>query len=273
MKTLLCLTILVFFSANICFSQTNSAKRLTNEAGGYSFVEPENFTSEKNDEGFAFANQSKTILLLVKNHNFQNFLKFSEQANIEKDGFQMVGKIQDLGGESKTFRVTKQTPQGWLVVDTFVMFSPFGGGTLIVAFSDTANAEPAFNSALKISRSLTFTKPQTSALALQIKTLLGGKHLLYLYTGNGYSERTDIYLCSSGEFVFRNDASSSSALGTGAIAGNGDGRWTISNNANSLILQFNNGRTNEYVLSARQASNEIGLNGKRFFVTNQNLCR
>ena len=51
------------------------------------------------------------------------------------------------------------------------------------------------------------------------------------------------------------------------------GTWTISPNGAKLILSFQNGGTVEYQISKRQASNEIGLNGKRFFVQSQDKCR
>ena len=121
---------------------------------------------------------------------------------------------------------------------------------------------------------MTFTKPQTSEGASQWQTFLRGKHLLYLFTASGFSERTDIYLCSSGGFFYRSDSSSLSNNGSGVVGANSDGKWKIlPSSGGSLILQFGNGTVREYKISRRQAGNEIGLNGNRYFVQTQKECR
>ncbi len=113
-----------------------------------------------------------------------------------------------------------------------------------------------------------------SEAAGQWQTLLRGKHLIYLYTASGFSERTDIYLCASGRFFYRSDSSSLSNNGSGVVGANSEGNWEISpGGGGSLILQFGNGTTRQYKLSRRQAGNEIGLNGNRYFVQTQNECR
>lgn len=267
--------LLIFWQADFNYSQNTTQKQLKDAASGYSFSLSSDFESKQSEEGFVAANSKKTVLFVIKPHNFQDFQKFADQANLGKDGFSIVGKIQDLDKQNRTFRASKQTPQGLLVTDTFVLFSPFGGGLLIVAFSDAANSQNAFEQGLKISKSVVFSKPVASELVSQLQNLFRGKHLLYLYTASGFSERTDIYLCPSGSFIYRTDSSSLSANGSGITAANADGNWkivTLGSNA-SLFLQFNNGTIREYKISKRQANNEIGLNGNRYFVQNHNVCR
>ncbi len=268
------LSLLILTLAASGFSQPKQTeKRLSDTSGGYSFAAPTGFDSSQNEEGFGLVNTEKTVVIAVKNHNFKSFQEFSEQSNLEKDGFSLVGKVQDFGDKGKTFLVAKQTAQGILLADTFVLFSPYGGGALIVSFSDKANNQKGFQAAMQIAKSVTFAKPQTSEAANQWQTFLSGKHLTYLYTASGFSERTDIYLCSSGEFSYRSDSSSLSNNGSGVVGANSVGNWKISPSGTSLILQFSNGAAREYKISRRQASNEIGLNGNRYFVQPQNECR
>ena len=265
---------LIVLLVNTALSQTKqSEKRLTDTGGGYSFAPPSYFASQQSDEGFGLVNTEKTVVIAVKNHNFNSFEEFAAQSNLEKDGFALVGKVQNFGEKGKTFLVVKQTPQGSLMADTFVLFSPFGGGVLIVAFSDKDNNQKGFLAALQIAKSVAYIKPQISEMASQWQTFLSGRHLLYLYSSSGFSERTDIYLCSSGGFIYRNDSSSLSNNGSGVIGANSDGNWKISANGGSLILQFRNGSTKEYKISRRQVNSEIGLNGNRYFVQTQNVCR
>lgn len=266
---------MILLAPTPAFSQGGLAEtQTTDENSGYSFTVPKEFKAQKSGGGFALVNTAQTVLIVVKGHDFQTMKEFDAQSNFERDGLTPVGRVQDVGDKGKYFRVTKQTAQGLGIVDTFVMFSPFGGGTLIVALSDTANHKDAFQAGLQVAESITFTKRQTSSAETQWETLLRGKHLLYLYTGNGYSERRDIYLCPSGEFYFQSNTLSNSSTGSGVLASNSDGRWKISErDAVMLTLQFNNGRVNEYRITRRQAGNEIGLNGNRYFVQTQNRCR
>jgi hypothetical protein len=265
--------LIVLFVTSVSSQTKQTEKRLSDSSGGYSFASPSDFVSQQNEEGFGLVNTEKTVIIAVKNHNFNSFEEFAAQSNLEKDGFALVGKVQDYGEKGKTFLVAKQTPQGSLMADTFVLFSPFGGGVLIVAFSDKNNNQKGFQAALQIAKSVAYARPETSETANQWQTFLSGKHLLYLYSASGFSERTDIYLCPSGEFIYRTDSSSLSSNGSGVVGANSDGRWKISTNGTSLILQFRNGSTKEYKISRRQQSGEIGLNGNRYFVQTQNACR
>lgn len=269
------LSFLILASVNSVRSQSDETeKRLSDTTGGYSFNAPSGFDSEQNDEGFGLINKDKTLVIVVKNHDFKSFEEFSAQSNLEKDGFTLVGEVQNFGDKGKAFLVAKKTAEGVLMVDTFVLFSPHGGGALIVSFSDKDNNQKGFQSALQIARSVTFTKPQMSEAASQWQTLLRGKHLLYLYTASGFSERTDIYLCPSGKFFYRSDSSSLSNNGSGVVGASSDGDWKISpGGGGSLILRFGNGTVRQYKISRRQVANEIGLNGNRYFVQTQNECR
>lgn len=243
---------------------------------GYSFEHPSDLNSTRSEGGHALVDQKQTMLILVKSHNNRDFEQFAASANLEADGLTLVGSPQQIQGGT-SFRTSKNTPQGMAIVDTFVVFSPFGGGAIVVALSDVQNAEASFKAGYNVAMSLKFKKAEVSAKADQVRNVLGGKHLLYLYTGSGYSERTDIYLCKSGT------AYRSSDLG-GFTPGNVDGpsaaaysrnqgTWRISPDGNTLIIVMNNGATSQYKITPRQAGNEIALNGNRYFVKEHNVCR
>ncbi len=144
---------------------------------------------------------------------------------------------------------------------------------MFVAMSETDKANTAFQKALEISKTARFSKPQQSEAASEWQNFLRGKHLLYLYTANGFSTRKDIYLCSNGTFRSNSGDSSISINGTVATSGNSSGTWRVSSAGGArLILNFNSGGVAEYELSTRQASNEIGLNGARYFVKSDSGC-
>lgn len=267
--------ILCAVNINSAFAQNKQTeKRLSDTAGGYDFAVPAGFSAKQTEEGFGLVNTAQTVVIAVKSHEFKSFEEFFAQSNLKNDGFSLVGKVQDVGETGKTFLAAKQTAQDVLLVNTLILFSPYGGGALIVSFSDQDNNQKGFQTVLQIAEGMTFAKSAKSASANAWQTFLSGKQLIYLYTSSGFSERTDIYLCASGGFFYRRDSSSLSSNGSGVIGASSDGNWKISsNNGGNLLLQFRSGTVREYKISRRQAGNEIGLNGNRYFVKTQNECR
>ncbi|NDD30928.1 MAG: hypothetical protein EB084_21945, partial [Proteobacteria bacterium] len=176
-----------------------------------------------------------------------------------------------LGGSDRSFRAARQTDEGWVLADTFVRFSPYGGGVVVVVISKEQNAAAGYYQGYGIAQRLQFAQAQAAPVASQgsgLAAALSGKHLLYLYTGNGYSERKDLYLYRNGQFVYRADASSLSMNGSGAVAGGSDGQWTVSGDG-QLVLQFNSGSVSRFTVTPGNAGNEIKLNGMRVFVLSE----
>jgi hypothetical protein len=272
MNLKLILTVLVFVAA----SSAQQNRRLSSDSDGYSFVPPAEWRSNASTEGFAFVNPSQAILIAVKAHPYKDFAAFAADANLERDGLELVGKPQEVRG-GQIFRTVKRSPQGMAVIDTAVVFSSNGGGVVVVSIADEANAVTGFNTAAAIANTIEFFQPKVSAVAEKVRSLLAGKKLLYLYTGNGYSERKDVVLCSKGVFYQSLDMggfSSGNVDGPSfAATGGKRGRWSISADGSKLVMAFDTAGTAQYTLSARQASNEIGLNGQRWFVQSQNVCR
>lgn len=264
MKNALIITLLLAISAA---AQT----KLGSDAEGYSFTVPRGWLSESSADGFAVGNPIKTIVIAVKGHTYANFQAFAADANLERDGLTLVGEPKEITG-GYYFRTTKDG----LIIDSFVVFSS-NGGALAVGFAKGSDAVTSLNTASAIANSFVFTKPKVSAVAGQVRNILAGKHLMFLYTASGYSERKDIYLCSSGTFYQSTNKGGFSPGDVGGpsfgASGGKTGTWSISANGQKLLLRFQQGGSAEYQLTARGANNEIGMNGQRWFVKIQNQCR
>lgn len=242
-----------------------SAQTTVDDPAGFRVQVPAGYQVQQDASG-TVCSDGNTIVV-VKSHAYGNFESFAQNANLQQDGFTLVGEVQSLNGTDRHFRASKPNPQGgYLIADTFVRFSPHGGGCMIVALSSSEQAERGFYAAQEVSKGVVFS--QAAGAGNVWETALAGKHLLYLYTGNGYSERFDLYLFANRTFSTRSDTSSVSMNGSGATAGGGEGSWRISP-AGQLVLSYHNGSQQVYQLAPRQASNEVSLNGKRFFVTTQ----
>jgi hypothetical protein len=254
----------LIFSALLWASPVLAQGQPITHPAGFSTSAPADFQLTHDATKAVAVNAQKTIMVVVTNHNYSNFESFCAGAQLAKDGFAVVGEVRNLNATDRSFRAARPTETGYVLADTFVSFSPYGGGSLIVAISDERNADAAYLTAHQMASQLSFSRPQIDTLWNQA---LSGKHLVYLYTGNGYSERQDLFLHSNGTFQRRNDASSASQNGTGALAGGAQGTWQILSGG-QLVLRGQDGSLSQVQLSQGNASNEIRLNGRRFFVLN-----
>lgn len=255
-----------FLSLALCGALAGglSAQTVVEDPNGLRITIPADFRVEKQPTGTVCTDNK--CIVVVKTHSYSNFEAFAADANLANDGFTLVGDIRELNSTDRHFRAGKQNPDGtYLVADTFVRFSPQGGGSVVVALSSPDNSEQAYYRGQEISNSVAFTSPASGGVWEQA---LRGKHLVYLYTGNGYSERFDLYLFQNGTFSTRSDMTSVSQNGSGAAAGGGEGTWRATPSG-QLVLSYHNGNSQVYQLAARQAGNEVSLNGKRFFVLSQ----
>ena len=244
------------------------------QAGGFSFTAPAGWAA-KRDLSWALIAPTGDTVVLVTTHNYNDFDSAVRDTKLSEG--EVAGTPQDLKGGGKTVRVTKQTPQGIGVIDLFILFSPQGGGVLVTALSDSKNAEAAFYAGRDISSSVTFERNTSSPAAAAGSgwtSRLSGKHLLYLYSGNGYFEEKHIYLCSSGMFYQSTGSGGftpgNSDGGSFAARGGKRGNWSVSGSV--LILQFQDGSVGQYDLTQRQERNEIGMNGRRYFVQSNANC-
>jgi hypothetical protein len=245
-----------------------------NSADGYSFNALKGWTKKDGDGGFVLVNPAQTIIIAVKSHHYKDFKAFMADANLEGDGLKQIGEAINVNESTKYFRAARRTDQGVLVVDTLVLFSLYGGGLAIASLTDDKNAENGLKAAAEVAKTVLFSKPQTSTAGSEWQTFLRGKQLIYFYTGNGYSERRDIWLCPSGNFYMTFDGSSLSNIGSGVVSANNRGTWRAVNSGGShqLILQFQNGQMRRYNLSRRQTAGEISLDNSRYFVKSHNEC-
>ncbi|MEP7075054.1 MAG: hypothetical protein ABI878_04525 [Acidobacteriota bacterium] len=257
-----------------CFAQ-GVEERLSDISSGFSFQPPSGWTSDRAEHGFSFVNRDKTILLAVRPHRYNTFEAAVKDTKLD-EGTTIVMAPQDLKNGGKFVRLAKQTAGRVAVVDIFVLFSPSGGGVTIIGLSDEKNAIESVNAAGAIAKSIVFTKPQfPSAISSGWESALSGKHLFYLYSGNGYFEEKHIYLCATGVFLQRTGQGgfSSGDVDGPSFSARGGRRGSWSVNGNALVLRFQDASVGQFTLTKRQASNEVGLNGKRYFIQAQNACQ
>ncbi|MEO8001512.1 MAG: hypothetical protein ABI644_06510 [Arenimonas sp.] len=107
----------------------------------------------------------------------------------------------------------------------------------------------------------------------ELASYLKGRYLVRFYSGNGYSEKHEIWLCSNGEFRSRFDGGGfTQGVASGAFAGSHTGRWSaLGVRANgSLSLAASDGSVSRFDI--REASDGLMLNGKKWMRGQNQLC-
>lgn len=280
MKKTFFLIALIILSANNFFAQTKSdisPKIIQDKSNGYSFALPKDWTHQEADGGYILLNADKTASIVLKPHFYETFEAFAAaEINLQKDGLKMAGDVQDLGNGGKTFRVSKTNGGKIVILDTFFLRSTFKGGLVLVSLTgDNETAKKSFETVNQIVKTVKFSAAQESPLNQQLKTAFSGKKLSFYYTGNGYSEQKIIWLCGAGSYASKTETSSVSGLGSGATSGGDQGIWTISSTGNTAYLILNSQKGNgqkKFAITPRKASNEVGLNGAKYFVQAHTEC-
>lgn len=114
----------------------------------------------------------------------------------------------------------------------------------------------------------------TSGLAKEWTQLIGGRRLLYLYTGNGMADKWYYDLCSNGTYTYGSDNSYSSEGFSAVTADGASGTWQVQTEGNTayLVLMPRGESPTARAISFR-AQGEVNLNGKRYFLTKNQSCQ
>lgn len=269
---------IIIFSISIYAQGSSDSELIRDTESGYSFNAPEDWKNQKIDGGYVFTNSSETANIVVKPHNYEDFDSFVKaEVNLEVSGYKLAGQIRDLGNGGKFARVYKPSGNKYTIIDAFFLLSPYQGGVLILTVTnDETTANAVYEVATDMVKSVKYSRPQQSEQSTNIQTAFAGKKLSYFYTGNGYSENRTIWLCPSGTYYSKSESLSSSSIGSGSTYSEDAGTWQVQSNGGSVNLILNSQRgkgQRNFTVTARQASNEIGLNNARYFVETHNQCK
>ncbi len=257
-------------------AQTFTPKNVKNTTDGYSFTVPNDWVNQETNGGYILTNNAKTANIIVKPHFYKNYAEFSKgDGAFERDGYKKLVKTSDLGEGSTHDRVGKIENGKAMILDVVLSLSKFEGGLLIIGVStDEASADVAVKGVAALVASLEYFAVKKAPQDTAAQNAFGGKKLRFLHSGNGYRESRTIWLCKSGAFISQVESGSFSSLGTGSTSSSDKGTWKVQKSGNSitLVLRSQDGGQSTYQVTARQASNEIGLNGSRYFVEEHNEC-
>jgi GNAT superfamily N-acetyltransferase len=94
---------------------------------------------------------------------------------------------------------------------------------------------------------------------------LRGRYLARFYTASGYTESTELWLCSDGSFFYDSQGGGFGGGASGAAQSTGGGRWsaTGAGRTGTLILEWGNGERSSMALEYDYEADRLYVDGER----------
>jgi hypothetical protein len=104
---------------------------------------------------------------------------------------------------------------------------------------------------------------------------LRGRYLARYFTRTGYTESTELWLCSNGEFYYDSQGGGFGGGASGAVQSRGQGRWsaTGAGRAGTLLLTWSSGERTSLELSYDYEDDRLYVNGDRMLRGNNERCQ
>lgn len=187
-----------------------------------------------------------------------------------------AGAVQSVASGHLTAPYSVSGAQAELTGTMDVRLTQSGLGVAFILVSPAAEAERHREALRELAFSLGIEEPavQPAAGGDEWEPYLRGKYLARFYTDTGYTESTEIWLCSDGAFHFSSQGGGFGGGASGAALSSGGGRWSASGAGatGTLLLEWGNGERSSWDLSYDYEQNRLFLNGERMLRGNNERC-
>jgi hypothetical protein len=160
------------------------------------------------------------------------------------------------------------------VVD--VRLTPAGLGVAFILLAPPGAIEAEQEALRELALSLGVKEPAVQAGGNdEWQPYLRGKYLARFYTATGYTESTELWLCSDGSFQYDSQGGGFGGGASGAAQSTGGGRWsaTGAGKTGTLVLQWGNGERSTLSLEYDYEANRLYVNGERMLGGPNEVCR
>lgn len=156
-----------------------------------------------------------------------------------------------------------------------VMVRRYPGGRALglVGISPSASVETMRVAQAQMMRTAAVKTPPAPA-GSGLTTYLKGRYLVRFYSGSGYHEKQEIWLCSDGSYAMSADGGGvTTGVASGAFRGSHLGRWSASGalSGGRLTLSAQDGR--QLVFNVAEGRDGLYLDGKRWMRGDNQKCR
>jgi hypothetical protein len=189
-----------------------------------------------------------------------------------------TGAIEVISSGHLSRPMTVQGLPSAMVGTVDVRLTPGGVGVAFIVLSPEADAASHLSDMRAFALSLRVTEPTPVAETSsgdEWFPYMRGRYLARYYTTSGYTERTELWLCSDGSFLFSDEGGGFGGGASGAFQGSGGGRWSATGAGarGALILDWSNGQRSEWALEFNAQGDELYVNGSRWLRGDNERCR
>jgi len=188
-----------------------------------------------------------------------------------------AGAVQDVasGHLSADYSVSGAQTEYVGMVD--VRLTQAGLGVAFILLSPPAAAETHLESMREFAFSLGVTEQtvQSAGGDDAWEPFLRGLYLARYYTATGYTESTELWLCSNGVFYYDSQGGGFGGGASGAVQTTSGGQWsaTGAGATGTLMLQWSNGQRSSMPLEYDYEQNRVFVNGERMLRGGNERCQ
>ncbi len=188
-----------------------------------------------------------------------------------------AGPIQDVAAGHLSARYSVSGPPSEFVGTVDVRLTQSGLGVAFILLSPPPAAEVQREAMREFAFSLGVEAPavQEPGAADEWEPFLRGLYLARYFTRTGYTESTELWLCSNGTFYYDSQGGGFGGGASGAAQSRGQGRWsaTGAGKTGTLTLAWSNGERTTLALEYDYEQNRVFVNGDRMLRGNNERCQ
>ncbi len=187
------------------------------------------------------------------------------------------GEIEEIGRGHMTTAYTVSGTPGDFVSTVDVRMTDTGLGVGFVLLSPAGAHADQLQDLRALALSLGVTEPTptpTTGGNDEWEPWLRGAYLARFYSGSGYTESTELWLCSDGSFYMDDQSGGYGGGASGAFQTTNGGRWsaTGSGATGTLILNWSNGQQSTWDLEFDYEQRRTYVNGNRWLRGENERC-
>lgn len=188
-----------------------------------------------------------------------------------------AGEIREVASGHLTGRYTVTgAPREYEgTVDVRLTESGLGVAFILLSPPTVADAQREEMRAFAFSLGVAEPTSQGASESDEWEPYLRGRYLARFYTATGYTESTELWLCSDGTFHYDSQGGGFGGGASGAMQSGGGGRWSATGaGANgTLILDWASGDRTTLELSYDDQENKLYVGGERMLRGANERCR
>jgi hypothetical protein len=187
------------------------------------------------------------------------------------------GAVRDVASGHLTANYSVSGAQTEFVGMVDVRLTQSGLGVAFILLSPPGAAETHLGSMREFAFSLGVTEQtlQSAGGDDAWEPFLRGLYLARYYTATGYTESTELWLCSNGTFYYDSQGGGFGGGASGAVQATDGGRWsaTGAGATGSLLLEWSNGERSSMSLEYDYEQNRVFVNGDRMLRGENERCQ